>query len=114
MKIAEIAPIQRRIYAFLILKAWFPWFLGESLSFISEYEVDIILFIRHKDVVNKQVTSMGYYFRGRGKKCGFHPILAHIWSIFPILGSFLGNYGLLYPINTGEFSSVYEVNNAKY
>ena len=68
----------------------------ESLQGLLVY---IILIMRHKVIANKRVTAMGYYFRGRGKKPYFHPIMGHIQSLFPIMGSFSGNYGLLYPID---------------
>lgn len=66
--------------------------------------VDIIFLIRHKDVANKQVASMGYYFSSRSKKAYFHPIMGHICALFPILGLFRACFGHQCPI-------VFEVNH---
>jgi len=60
--------------------------------------VYIIFLIRHKDVANKQVTSMGFYFRGRGKKRKFYPIMGLYMAINPISRSLSGNSGLSRPI----------------
>jgi len=62
--------------------------------------VYIIFLTRHKDVANKQVAKMGYYFRGRGKKCYIRPIISNIYPIsdlyYPIIGCYLGYISHIY------------------
>ena len=78
--------------------------LKVGFSSLQRNVVDIIFLIRHKVIANKQVTEVGYYFRGRGKKRKFCPIMRHIQSYFPISRSFLGNFGQFCP-------HIFEVNH---
>ena len=89
-RIAEIDTIQKRTHASSMLKVGFSGLQGKL--------VDIMFILRHKDIANKQVTGMGYYFRGRGKKAYFHPIMRQYTTLFPISRSFSGNYGQFCPV----------------
>ncbi len=58
---ARIKTNQRHAYCSSMLAVGFYGLQGSL--------VDIMFILRHKVIANKQVTEMGYYFRGRGKKC---------------------------------------------